>query len=121
MKHKSQTKRATTNNLNQDLKIKGRKLGTFKSLLLEDLTVCSEPPIVGVITKISTIQNIILHRPTNLTYAKIIYPWKKVKMIDFPSAFLGIVSSDMFFRIPTHSTIWFYGRRLYDHPRNQGV
>ena len=31
MKHKSQTKRATTNNSNQDLKIKGRKLGTFKS------------------------------------------------------------------------------------------
>ena len=31
MKRKSRTKRATTNNLNQDLKIKGRKLGTFKS------------------------------------------------------------------------------------------
>ena len=31
MKHKSRTKRATTNNSNQDLKIKGRKLGTFKS------------------------------------------------------------------------------------------
>ena len=32
MKHKSRTKRATTNNSNQDLKIKYRKLGTFKSL-----------------------------------------------------------------------------------------
>ena len=31
MKRKSRTKRATTNNSNQDLKIKGRKLGTFKS------------------------------------------------------------------------------------------
>ena len=31
MKHKSQTKRATTNNSNHDLKIKSRKLGTFKS------------------------------------------------------------------------------------------
>ena len=31
MKHKSRKKRATTNNSNQDLKIKGRILGTFKS------------------------------------------------------------------------------------------
>ena len=31
MEHKPQTKRTTANNLNQDLKIKGRKLGTFKS------------------------------------------------------------------------------------------
>ena len=31
MKHKPQTKRTTTNNLNPYLKIKGRKLGTFKS------------------------------------------------------------------------------------------
>ena len=31
MKNKPQTRRATTNNLNQYLKIKGRKLGSFKS------------------------------------------------------------------------------------------
>ena len=31
MKRKSRTKRATINNPNQDLKIKGKKLGTFKS------------------------------------------------------------------------------------------
>ena len=31
VKHKQQTKRTTTNNSNQDLKIKGKKLGTFKS------------------------------------------------------------------------------------------
>ena len=31
MKHKSRTKGATTHNSNQDLKIKGTKLGTFKS------------------------------------------------------------------------------------------
>ena len=31
MKHRVQTKRTTTNNSNPDLKIKGRKLGTFKS------------------------------------------------------------------------------------------
>ena len=31
MRHKSRTKRATTNNSSQDVKIKGRKFGTFKS------------------------------------------------------------------------------------------
>ena len=37
MKHKSGTKRTTTNNSNQDLKVKGNKLGTFKSSPLQRL------------------------------------------------------------------------------------
>ena len=115
------TKRAATNNSNQDLKIKGRKLGTFKSPLLEDLIVCSEPSIVGLFAKTLMIMNTILHRMTNLTCAKIIYPWNKITLIGFPSASPDIVSSDMFFWIPTHSMMWIHGRKLYDHPRNQGV
>ena len=80
MKRNSRTKRTTTNDTSQELKIKGRKLGTFKSplppLLLKDLTIYSKRSIIGVIAKIATIQNIILHRPTGLICAKIIYPCK---------------------------------------------
>ena len=121
MKRKSRTNQTTTNNTNQNLKIKGKKLATFKSPLLEDLTVCSEPLIVGVITKVLTILNIILHCTTGPTYVKIIYPWNKAKMIGLLSASPGIVSSDIFFQIPTHSKMWSHGRRLYDYLRNQGV
>ena len=55
IKRNSRTKRTTTKHTSQDLKIKGRKLGTFKSPLLKYLTFFSEPSIIGVITKISTI------------------------------------------------------------------
>ena len=124
MKRKSMTTRAATNNSNQDLKIKGRKLGTFKSPpspLHKDLIVYSKPSTVSLIAKILTVMNTILYHMTNLTCAKIIYPWNKIILIDFPSASSDIVSLDMFFWIPTHSMMWIHGRRLYDHQRNQGV
>ena len=121
MKRKSRAKRATTNNSNQNLKIKCRKLGTVDSPLLKDLIVCYKPSIVGLITKILTILNITLNCTTNLTCTKIIYPWNKIKLVGFPSAFPNIVFSDMFFWMPTHSMMWTHGKKLYDHPRNQGV
>ena len=121
MKRKSLPKHTATNNSNQGLKIRGKKLGTFKSPLLEDLIVCSKPSMIKKIAKILTILNIILHHSASLTCARITYPWNKIKMIGFPSASPRIVSFDMFFQIPTHSMIWIHGRRLYDHPRNQGV
>ena len=121
MKRNSQTKRTTTNNTSQDLKIKGRKLGTFKSPLLKDLTICSEPSIVKKTTNILTIMKTTLYCITSLTCAMTIYPWNKTKQIGFPSAFPDIVSSDMFFWIPTHSMKWIHGWTWYGHPRNQGM
>ena len=121
MKHKSRTKRATTNNSNQDLKIKGRKLGTFKSPSPRRLN-----HMLQAIDSRANHQDI-----NNIEHHSLPYDepdlyndyisMKQDKADQFPSASPDIVSFDMFFQIPTHSMMWTHGRKLYTHSRNQGV
>ena len=92
MQHKSRTKCATTNNSNHDLKIKGSKLGTFKSPSPQRLNRMLCASNRWETTKILTIIKIALYHTKSLTCAMIIYPWNKTKQINFPLVFQDIVS-----------------------------
>ena len=100
MKRKSRTKRATTNDLNQNLKIKGRKLETFKSPPPRRLNRMLQA--TNSQADCQDLDDNEHHSPPYDKPANITYPLNKMMMISFPSASPDIVSLDMFFRIPTH-------------------
>ena len=92
MKHKSQTKHTTKNNSNQDLKIKDRKLRTFKSPPLQRLN-----RMLRVIDHWESHQGINNKENYSLSYDEPDlcnnYISKEVDKVDrFPSVFLDIVS-----------------------------
>ena len=121
MKRKYRTKRSTTNNSNQELKIKGRKLGTFKSPPPQRLN-----RMLQAINSRANRQDLnnIEHHSSSYNEPDLCNNYISMEQDETDRFSIIFPKHCVFghvFRILTHSMMWTHGRKLYNHPRNQGV